>query len=169
MAIAEPHAAIVRLSEHPQLLEAGRALLEEYLRLPDAWAEEEVPARLPVEYVEHLASYPNDARPAAGEAFLALRSTDVVGQTLAVPHADGVVRLERMFVLPAEREQGVARALIAAVTIWAREHGVRRIVLAVLPNRREAISLYRGIGFKPASDYLAEGRVCMGLDLALAD
>jgi len=167
--MTEPHAAIVRLSEHPQLLEAGRALLEEYLRLSDAWAEDGVPEQLPAEYVEHLADYPNDARPAAGETFLALRSTDVVGQTLVVPHADGVVRLERMFVLPAEREQGVARALIAAATIWAREHGVRRIVIDVIPTRREAISLYRGIGFKPASDYLAEGRVCMGLDLSLAD
>jgi GNAT superfamily N-acetyltransferase len=165
----ESHAAIVRLSEHPQLLEAGRALLEEYLRLPDAWLDEDAPQQLPAEYVEHLAAYPNEARPAAGEAFLALRSTDVVGQTLVVPHAEGVVRLERMYVLPAEREQGVARALIAAATIWAREHGVRRIVLDVIPTRREAISLYRGIGFKPASDYLSEGRVCMGLDLALAD
>jgi|GEM_PF-2018946 len=167
--MTEPHAAIVRLSEHPQLLEAARALLYEYLRLPDAWPAGDVPEPLPAEYTEHLARFPNDATPPKGEIFVALRSTDVVGQTLVVPHADGVVRLERMYVLPAEREQGVARALIAAATIWAREHGVRRIVLDVIPTRREAISLYRGIGFKPASDYLAEGRVCMGLDLSLAD
>ncbi|MGC4175676.1 GNAT family N-acetyltransferase [Demequina sp.] len=167
--MANPHAAVVRLSDHPQLLESGRSLLAEYFGLPDAWARGEAPDPLPPEYEEHIAGYPNDGQPPHGETFLALRSDDVVGQVLVVPHAEGVVRLERMYVLPAEREQGVARALIAAATIWGREHGVRRVVIGLLPGRREAISLFRGIGFKPAADYIAEGRTCMGLDLALAD
>jgi GNAT superfamily N-acetyltransferase len=167
--MADNHAAIVRLSEHPQLLEAGRALLEDYVRLGDAWPGGEAPAQLPDEHLDYLATYPHHATPPMGETLLALRGVEVVGQTLIVPHAKDVVRLERMYVLPLEREQGVARALIAAATLWARDRGVRRIVLDVLPTRREAISLYRGIGFTPADDYVAEGRTCMGLDLALAD
>ncbi|MEA3055732.1 MAG: hypothetical protein QOD30_1164 [Actinomycetota bacterium] len=57
------------------------------------------------------------------------------------------VELVSMWVAPAARRRGVARALIAAVVEWARETGAENVRLWVTCGNDSAESLYRAAGF----------------------
>jgi GNAT superfamily N-acetyltransferase len=78
------------------------------------------------------------------------------GRAVAVFLANQIVSVERgglalwveeLYVLPAERRTGVARALLARVRDQARRQGVRAIELEVVPTQSAAFALYRALGF----------------------
>ena len=50
-------------------------------------------------------------------------------------------------VIPEHRSQGIARALIALITEWARTQGSNAMMLEVKIDNAEAISLYESLGF----------------------
>ena len=60
-----------------------------------------------------------------------------------VPHLGG------LWVEPDARAAGVGRALTAAVLLWARRRGFRRIGLWVTEGNAAAIALYERMGFTP--------------------
>lgn len=53
-------------------------------------------------------------------------------------------------VLPAARRQGVARALLGALTEQAARQGLAFVTLEVRASNAPAIALYEGAGFRPA-------------------
>lgn len=57
------------------------------------------------------------------------------------------IELKRMFVTPAARRRGVARAIVAELETWARELGVAAVVLETGTLQHEAIALYERLGF----------------------
>jgi GNAT superfamily N-acetyltransferase len=57
--------------------------------------------------------------------------------------------IKRMFVRPAARRRGVARALLAALEEQAVHLGARWIVLETGPMQPEAVSLYLRQGYGP--------------------
>jgi len=85
--------------------------------------------------------------PPAGECLLAVLDGAPVGILMLKPYADGVAEMNRMFVRPAARGKGVARALCQRLIERAREMGYRDMVLSGLDRHVEAIALYRSIGF----------------------
>jgi ribosomal protein S18 acetylase RimI-like enzyme len=95
--------------------------------------------------------------PPAG-AFLVARRADATGAPLGgvglravhpgLPPAVGEIR--RLWVDPAQREQGIGRRLIAAMEDTARHMGLTALRLVTGENQPEAIALYRSTGWELA-------------------
>ncbi len=66
---------------------------------------------------------------------------------------DGVAEIKRMYVVPAARGRGVARALLGALEDAARSLGYERVRLDVGPKQPEAEHLYRSAGYREIPDY----------------
>ena len=64
-------------------------------------------------------------------------------------HAPEDAELISMWVADTERGRGVAEALVGAVVTWARQAGMRRILLSVADSNAPAIALYDRLGFRP--------------------
>jgi ribosomal protein S18 acetylase RimI-like enzyme len=59
------------------------------------------------------------------------------------------LRIEDVAVTGNARRHGVGRALVAAACDFARERGIRRVVLSVLTTNDEATATYAALGFQP--------------------
>jgi GNAT superfamily N-acetyltransferase len=68
---------------------------------------------------------------------------------------DAACELKRMYVVPAVRGQGVARALLAALEEEARRLGYAVARLDTGPHQPHAERLYRGAGYAPIADFNA--------------
>lgn len=81
--------------------------------------------------------------------FLALSGGATVGTAAgtADPHENGGRELVAMWVDPAERRSGVARALIDAVVEWARAQNAPAVALWVAEDNASALRLYEKCGF----------------------
>ena len=65
--------------------------------------------------------------------------------------ADGfedAAEIKRMYVAPAARGLGVARALLAALEESARQAGMKRVLLETGDRQPEAIALYERVGYE---------------------
>lgn len=56
--------------------------------------------------------------------------------------------LHSMWVAPTYRGQGIGEELIEAVFQWAKSKGFKQVILDVVENNQNAISLYKRMGFK---------------------
>lgn len=61
--------------------------------------------------------------------------------------------VKSMYVSPARRGRGIARALLAELEQVAREHGCRRVRLDTSDYLTEAVALYRSAGYREVPDY----------------
>jgi GNAT superfamily N-acetyltransferase len=68
-------------------------------------------------------------------------------------HADGEVEIKRMYVVPAARGAGYARAVLAALEDLARRLGAARVVLETGERQPEAIRLYESSGYLPIEGF----------------
>ena len=69
---------------------------------------------------------------------------------------DGYGELKSMFTDPSARGQGVAKSILAAIEREAQLHGLDRIALETGWLLKEAVALYRQLGFRecgPFGDY----------------
>jgi len=65
----------------------------------------------------------------------------------------GLAEIKRMYVAPAGRSQGVARALLGALEDAARERGYARVRLDTGPRQPHARTLYLSAGYTEIPDY----------------
>lgn len=118
--------------------------------------------------VDHLeATYAGrDRRPGPGatpEEMAAPGGAFVVGWLDGEPVAcggvrrleDGAAEIKRMYVAPAARSRGVARALLAALEDAARALGYARVRLDTGPLQPHARTLYDSAGYTEIADYNA--------------
>ena len=65
----------------------------------------------------------------------------------------GAVEIKRMYVRPAQRQQGVARAVLGELEAWAAELGYATCVLETGQRQPEAIALYQRSGYARTANY----------------
>lgn len=78
------------------------------------------------------------------------------------------VQLISMWVDPAARGRGLARALIRSVGRWAQEHGATKVVLFVQEANAPARALYERAGFEPTGQTAPAGGGRSAFKLVLA-
>ena len=136
---------LIKVASESDLREA-RALFLEYVSslgfdLSFQGFDEEI-ARLPGEY-----SQPD------GCILMAYEDSNVAGCVALRKLADGVCEMKRMYVRPTFRGKGIGRALALEVIHIARNSGYGRMRLDTMPFMREAIELYRRLGFRKIEAY----------------
>ena len=96
---------------------------------------------------------PADLTPPGGVLLLA-RVDGVPAGLGGVRHLKtAVAEVKSMYVVPAHRGRGVARALLAELEGIARRHDCRAVRLDTSDYLTEAIGLYRGAGYEEVADY----------------
>lgn len=107
------------------------------------------------------------ARP-RGRLLLAFEEDALAGCGALRPIAQDVAELKRMWVRPAFRGRGLGRRIAEALLAAAREERYRTTRLDTLDGMREAIALYRSLGFREIPPYYPNplaGAVYMELEL----
>jgi GNAT superfamily N-acetyltransferase len=66
---------------------------------------------------------------------------------------DADVELKRMYVNPAFRGRGLARAILAELEKTALAAGFRRVILETGQKQPEALALYRSAGYEPVPGF----------------
>jgi len=99
------------------------------------------------------AGLPGPYAPPRGGLFLAILDGAPAGCVALHPLDSTTGEVKRMFVLPAARRRGVARALMLRLLDAARRLGYFRLRLGTLDEMTAAQQLYRSLGFVPIPGY----------------
>ncbi|TQM79012.1 putative acetyltransferase [Saccharothrix saharensis] len=110
-------------------------------------AAEELPPRYRAEVLDPRAAFAADA------VWVAETGGSAVGCVVASASADGSLEVKRLWVDPACRGRGAARALVGAVLDHAVDVGADSVRLSVWHWRRDAIGLYERLGFTRADPW----------------
>ena len=120
-------------------------------------------------FAQEVAELPGAYTSPAGRLFLATDGVEPAGCVALRPLGDGLCEMKRLYVRPAARGARVGRLLAETVIAEARAIGYARMRLDTLPSMKEAIALYRSLGFVEVAPYYASpvaGTLFMELALA---
>lgn len=113
-----------------------------------------------------IADLPGPYAPPGGALLLAFgEGGHALGLVALKPLAPQVGEIKRLYVAPQGRGMGLGKALARAITEEARRIGYREIKLDTLPQMKEAVALYRSLGFEPVAPYGSfpyPGLLCFG-------
>ena len=91
---------------------------------------------------------------AEGAAFLiAYDGEEPIGCVALRPFSAQIAEVKRMYVVPAARKTGVARALMGKLEEIARENGFQEIWLETGLGQPAAISLYENLGYERIASF----------------
>lgn len=118
---------------------------------------------------EALAEEEWQARTAERDDRVVLVVDDLLGIAVGLL-TDATVEVRSMWVAPERRGEGLGRALLGAVIVWAGERGATRAELEVNPSQAAAVALYESAGFVCTGrdgPFAASGCACVQLALDL--
>ena len=98
-------------------------------------------------FQQELASLPGDYAPQAGRLLMAMDGGRAAGCVALRRIDDEICEMKRLYVRPGFRGQGIGKELARAILSEARAIGYRRMRLDTLPEMKQAIALYKSLGF----------------------
>lgn len=119
-------------------------------------------------FQEEIERFPGDYSPPEGRVLVAYDGVDVAGCVGLRNQGGKICEMKRLYVRPAFRGKGIGRGLASTVIEEARKAGYDRIRLDTVPSMKEAIGLYRSLGFRTVEPYRYNpipGAVFMELEL----
>lgn len=117
---------------------------------------------------KELAELPGEYAPPSGCLILALNETVPCGCAALRKLEAGICEMKRLYTKPEFRGKGIGKMLVNTLIDEARKIGYVKMRLDTIPKMKEAIDLYRKIGFKEIKPYREnpiEGALYMELDL----
>jgi putative acetyltransferase len=118
---------------------------------------------------QELAGLPGDYASPQGRLLLAEHQGEPAGCVALHKLTPEICEMKRLYLRPRFRGRGLGRALAEAVIAEARNIGYQQMRLdTVEPVMRDAVTLYRNLGFKEIEPYRAnpiEGAMYMELEL----
>jgi len=117
---------------------------------------------------KELAKLPGEYAPPDGCLIIAIDGTQVVGCVALRKLVNDICEMKRLYVRPMFRGKGIGRELIKAIIDEAKKIGYTYMRLDTVPVMKEAIALYRTMGFYEIEPYRynpIEGAVFMELTL----
>ena len=120
------------------------------------------------DFGDELRNLPGEYGEKTGRLLITACGGEAAGCVALRKFEEGVCEMKRLYVRPPFRGGGIGRACAVAIIEEARAMGYRRMVLDTLPVMKEAIALYRTLGFKevePCRRYPRETALLMVLDL----
>jgi RimJ/RimL family protein N-acetyltransferase len=97
--------------------------------------------------------------PPRGAVWVVREDARVVGSVGVERLDDRTAELHRLYLDSTLRGRGIGRALVETVLDWAREQGVRRLVLWSDTRFEQSHRLYRRLGFEQLGERTVEGDV----------
>jgi putative acetyltransferase len=120
-------------------------------------------------FEKELAELPGDYAPPAGRLVLAVDGLQLAGCVALHKLENEICEMKRLYVRPQFRGKGLGRVLAERIVADAREIGYKRLRLdTVEPVMRDAVALYRKLGFREIAPYRQnpiEGALYMELEL----
>jgi ribosomal protein S18 acetylase RimI-like enzyme len=120
------------------------------------------------DFDKELAELPGEYVLPDGCLILAMDETNAVGCVALRKIDNDICEMKRLYVKPSSRGEGVGRKLVKAIIEEAEKIGYTYMRLDTVPAMKEAIALYRSMGFykvEPYRENPIEGALCMELNL----
>src|SRR5438309_7836065 len=118
---------------------------------------------------QELAALPGDYAPPDGRLMLALYEGELAGCVALHKLDSEICEMKRLYLRPKFRGKGLGRVLAENIISEARRIGYRRMRLdTVEPVMKDAVAMYRRLGFKDIAAYRANpmpGTLYMELEL----
>ena len=118
---------------------------------------------------QELAGLPSGYAPPEGRLLLVEYERQLAGCVALHALEPGVCEMKRLYLRPAFRGKGLGRALAERILAQARQIGYGRMRLdTVEPVMKDAVAMYRKLGFKEIAPYCAnpiDGALYMELEL----
>jgi carbonic anhydrase len=121
------------------------------------------------DFDRELAELPGEYSPPQGRLLLAYWESSLAGCVALRKIDDATCEMKRLYIRPVFRGKKIGRMIAELIIREARAIGYRRMLLDTLPTMKEAIALYRSLGFREIEPYRhnpIEGALFMELQFA---